>query len=78
MVSHGVWEHFFGWRCIACGEIVDQMILEKGDDFGESMTVSRRNYYLSACFEKMVDKAVIKRYSQKRTILLKAPAEKFS
>ncbi len=21
-------EHFFGWRCVICGEIVDQMILE--------------------------------------------------
>ena len=21
-------EDFFGWRCVACGEIVDQVILE--------------------------------------------------
>jgi len=22
------WEHFFGWRCILCGEIIDQVILK--------------------------------------------------
>jgi hypothetical protein len=25
---YGHWEHFFGWRCILCGEIIDQVILE--------------------------------------------------
>jgi hypothetical protein len=25
---YGPHEHFFGWRCIYCGEIVDQVILE--------------------------------------------------
>jgi hypothetical protein len=25
---YGVSEEFFGWRCIFCGEIVDQVILE--------------------------------------------------
>ncbi|MBM4324848.1 MAG: hypothetical protein FJ115_14910 [Deltaproteobacteria bacterium] len=25
---YGLQEHFFGWRCIYCGEIVDQVILE--------------------------------------------------
>ena len=25
---YGDCEHFFGWRCIVCGEIVDQVILE--------------------------------------------------
>jgi hypothetical protein len=25
---YGAQEHFFGWRCIHCGEIVDQVILE--------------------------------------------------
>jgi len=24
----GLSEEFFGWRCISCGEIVDQVILE--------------------------------------------------
>lgn len=21
-------EHFFGWRCVSCGDIVDQVILQ--------------------------------------------------
>jgi len=25
---YGICEHFFGWRCIFCGEILDQVILE--------------------------------------------------
>ena len=25
---YGICEHFFGWRCLACGEIFDQVILE--------------------------------------------------
>jgi len=25
---YGHQEHFFGWRCIYCGEIVDHLILE--------------------------------------------------
>jgi DNA-directed RNA polymerase subunit RPC12/RpoP len=25
---YGDSEYFFGWRCVACGEIVDQIILE--------------------------------------------------
>ncbi len=25
---YGDSEHFFGWRCVVCGEIVDQVILE--------------------------------------------------
>lgn len=25
---YGDCEHFFGWRCISCGEIVDRVILE--------------------------------------------------
>jgi hypothetical protein len=25
---YGPDEHFFGWRCILCGEIIDQVILE--------------------------------------------------
>jgi len=25
---YGICEHFFGWRCIACGEIFDPVILE--------------------------------------------------
>ena len=25
---YGACEEFFGWRCVLCGEIVDQVILE--------------------------------------------------
>ena len=25
---YGICEHFFGWRCIACGEIFDPVIFE--------------------------------------------------
>jgi hypothetical protein len=25
---YGPHEHFWGWRCIFCGEIIDQVILE--------------------------------------------------
>jgi len=25
---YGPEEHFFGWRCVLCGEIIDQVILE--------------------------------------------------
>jgi hypothetical protein len=25
---YGDYEHFFGWRCISCGEIVDPVMLE--------------------------------------------------
>ena len=25
---YGTQEHFFGWRCIYCGEVLDQVILE--------------------------------------------------
>ena len=25
---YGDCEHFFGWRCIVCGEIIDQVILK--------------------------------------------------
>jgi len=38
---YGVCEHFHGWRCIVCGEIVDQTILENRNDFRESLIVER-------------------------------------
>jgi len=25
---YGPYEHFWGWRCIFCGEIIDQVIME--------------------------------------------------
>ncbi len=38
---YGICEHFHGWRCIVCGEIVDQIILENRNDFRESRIVER-------------------------------------
>jgi hypothetical protein len=32
---YGICEHFHGWRCVVCGEIVDQTILENRNDFRE-------------------------------------------
>ncbi len=31
---YGLHEHFWGWRCICCGEIVDQIILENREEMG--------------------------------------------
>ena len=36
---YGICEYFFGWRCIVCGEIVDQTILENRNDFTEPAMV---------------------------------------
>jgi hypothetical protein len=30
---YGSQEHFWGWKCIFCGEILDQMILENRSGF---------------------------------------------
>jgi hypothetical protein len=32
---YGPDEHFLGWRCILCGEIVDQLILENRSAAGK-------------------------------------------
>ncbi len=38
----GPHEHFWGWRCIFCGEIVDQVILEnRGLPAGQIVTNRR-------------------------------------
>jgi len=29
---YGPHEHFWGWRCIYCGEILDQIIMENRND----------------------------------------------
>jgi hypothetical protein len=29
---YGSQEHFWGWRCLFCGEIVDEVILENKND----------------------------------------------
>ena len=39
---YGICEYFFGWRCILCGEIVDQTILENRSHWGESAKVPMR------------------------------------
>ncbi len=44
---YGECEHFFGWKCISCGEIIDQVILEnrrfphRGQGFGAVSLCSR-------------------------------------
>jgi hypothetical protein len=30
---YGPYEYFLGWRCIQCGEIIDQVILENRKEF---------------------------------------------
>jgi hypothetical protein len=35
----GLQEHFWGWRCILCGEIIDQVILENRQWLGARKTV---------------------------------------
>ncbi len=33
---YGFDEHFSGWRCVLCGEIIDQIILENRQTKGEA------------------------------------------
>ena len=33
---YGAYEHFWGWRCLTCGEIVDPIILENRQMMSES------------------------------------------
>lgn len=35
-------EHFLGWRCISCGEIIDQVILENRQTKADSQNRGRR------------------------------------
>jgi hypothetical protein len=35
-------EHFGGWRCISCGEIIDQVILENRQTKSEGQNRERR------------------------------------
>jgi DNA-directed RNA polymerase subunit N (RpoN/RPB10) len=35
-------EHFLGWRCISCGEIIDQVILENRETRADSQNRGRR------------------------------------
>ena len=38
---YGVCEQFQDWRCIVCGEILDQTILENRNHFRESRMVEK-------------------------------------
>ena len=37
----GPQEHFWGWRCIFCGEIIDQVILENRLSSSRSLSTNR-------------------------------------
>jgi hypothetical protein len=39
---YGPDEHFLGWRCILCGEIVDQLILENRTAAGKQAGTKAR------------------------------------
>ena len=39
---YGPHEHFSGWRCILCGEIIDQVILENRQTGTERQSRGRR------------------------------------
>jgi hypothetical protein len=45
---YGIGEHFSGWRCVACGEIIDRIILVNRDleesmrDLVKHRKISRR------------------------------------
>ena len=39
---YGSDEHFSGWRCISCGEIIDQVILENRETRADSQNRGRR------------------------------------
>jgi DNA-directed RNA polymerase subunit N (RpoN/RPB10) len=39
---YGPDEHFSGWRCISCGEIIDQVILENRETRADSQSRGRR------------------------------------
>jgi hypothetical protein len=36
-------EHFLGWRCISCGEIIDQVILENRQTKADRQIKGRRS-----------------------------------
>jgi len=40
---YGPHEYFLGWRCVLCGEIVDQLILENRQTNSGSQKRSKRN-----------------------------------
>lgn len=38
-------EHFWGWRCILCGEIIDEVILENRQAKTSKQSKERRREY---------------------------------
>ncbi|MGA2315292.1 MAG: hypothetical protein ABSG71_02800 [Thermodesulfobacteriota bacterium] len=40
---YGICEEFFGWRCIFCGEIIDQLILENRLSSRAGLATNMRN-----------------------------------
>jgi hypothetical protein len=48
---YGTDEHFSGWRCILCGEIVDQVILKNRQAGAGRQNRGRRLFVLSPRFE---------------------------
>ena len=39
----GIQEHFWGWRCIFCGEIVDDVILENREWLNTGAMLIKKN-----------------------------------
>lgn len=39
---YGSEEHFWGWKCIYCGEVCDEIVLENRNGFGRSGIDQRR------------------------------------
>jgi ribosomal protein S27E len=39
---YGPHEHFLGWRCVLCGEIIDQVILENRQTKMDGQSRERR------------------------------------
>jgi hypothetical protein len=40
---YGFQEHYWGWKCIFCGEIIDQVILENRLSPRTGLSTNRRN-----------------------------------
>jgi hypothetical protein len=39
---YGYGEHFWGWKCIYCGEVFDETVLENRNGLGRSGIAQRR------------------------------------
>ena len=40
---YGLYEHFWGWKCLLCGEIVDEVIMENRNGFRPMMGKWKRS-----------------------------------